>query len=259
MCTALAGATLLGCGLAAARARTTETAEVGNTSRFATADPAAVMPANVSPAAAANAAPADAGSAPVRMAQGEPPVVEPPAPANAGACDDACVRRAADFAGKAAVDYDWLSRPFGGMFTQAEKPGADGIIRYRGDSIRILTQNQWLRFAYECAFDPVARKIVSVQVRPGRLVPPAEVAQAAGAPVGQPAPQQAPQRPAPTGPQAGQPQPAAKPRPHFGEPSPISIAQAHLRSGQVDSLTSIYQVPLGAKPQRRPPGPVGPR
>ena len=140
------------------------------------------------------------------------------------------------------------------------------FVRYRGDSIRILTQNQWLRYAYECAFDPVARKIVSVELRPGRLVPPAAVAQAAGALVGQPVPKP----PAPAAPQAGQPQPKAqaapqagqpqpnaqagqpqpaaakpKPRPHFGEPSPVSITQAHLHGGQVDTLTRIYQIPLG--------------
>ena len=115
-------------------------------------------------------------------------------------------------------------------------------VRYRGDSIRILTQNQWLRYTYECAFDPVARKIVSVELRPGRLVPPAAVAQAAGAVVGQPAPQK------PVQPKAAQAQPVAatpKLRRHFGEPSPVSITQAHLHKGQVDTTTRIYQIPLG--------------
>jgi hypothetical protein len=253
------GAAFAGFGWAAACAPTTETNPIGAAAQIAAAGPAGFAPADVLPADVLPAAPAkSAAPAATRTAQGEPPFVAPPAPAaSAQACDDACVRRAADFAAqscvplieaKAAIDYDWLSRPFGGMFTQAEKPRGDGIIRYRGDSIRILTQNQWLRFAYECAFDPVARKIVSVEVRPGRLVPPAAVAQAAGAPVGLPAPQKAPQRQAQAGPQAGQAQPAAakpKPRRHFGEPSPVSITQAHLRSGQVDSLTRIYQVPLG--------------
>ncbi len=241
----LAGAALIGFGVGAAGA---QNAAVANAPQIAAAGPAVFPPSDVLPAAPANAA----APAATRTAQGQPPVVQPPAPATTlEACDDACVRRAADFAAqacvplieaKAAIDYDWLSRPFGGMFTQAEKPHGDGVIRYRGDSIRILTQNQWLRYAYECGFDPVARKIVSVEVRPGRLVPPAEVAQVAGAPVGQPAPQKPPQ------PKAGQPQPAAekpKPRPHFGEPSPISITQVHLRGGQVDSLTRIYQVPPG--------------
>jgi len=254
---ALAAAAFMGFGLAVACAQTTQTAEIGNTSRVAIDDPAAVVRANVSPAAPANTA-APARPALARTAQGQPPVIEPPAAASAEVCDNACVRRAADFAAqtcvplieaKATLDYDWLSRPFGGMFTQAEKPGANGIIRYRGDSIRILAHNQWLRFAYECAFDPAARKIVSVQLRPGRLVPPTEGAQAMGVPVGQQAPQQAPQRQAQAGPQAGQPLAAAKHRPHFGEPSPISITQARLRSGQVDSLTRIFQVSLGGKPR----------
>jgi hypothetical protein len=253
---AVAGAALIGFGLGAASA---QTAAIGNASRIAAADAAAAAPANVPPAAPGTPAAA------ARTAQGQPPIVEPPAPAPAAeACDDICVRRAADFAAqscvplieaKAAVDFDWLSRPFGGMFTQAEKPRGDGIVRYRGDSIRILTQNQWLRYAYECAFDPVARKIVSVELRPGRLVPPAAVAQAAGAQVGLPAPQ--PPAPAAAGPKAGQPPrqaqagqaqaAAAKPKPrrNFGEPSPISITQAHLRGGQVDTLTRIYQIPLG--------------
>ena len=250
------GAALIGFGVGAASA---QTAAIGKASQIAAADPAVMAPANVSPAAPP-ATPAPSA----RTAQGQPPIVEPPPPAAAAeACDDTCVRRAADFAAqacvplieaKAAVDFDWLSRPFGGMFTQAEKPNGDGIIRFRGDSIRILMQNQWLRYAYECAFDPVKRKIVSVELRPGRLVPPAAVAQAAGAVVGQPPAQ--PPTPA-ASPQAGKPQPqaqtsqpqpaAAKPKPrrHFGEPSPVSITQAHLHGRQFDTLTTIYQVPLG--------------
>lgn len=241
---ALAGAALIGFGLGAAGA---QNAAVGNNSQIATADPGAAAPADVPPAAPANS------TAKTRTAQGQAPIIAPPPAAPAAeACDDLCVRRAADYAAqacvplieaKAAIDFDWLSRPFGGMFTQAEKPRGDGIIRYRGDFIRILTQNQWLRYAYECAFDPVARRIVSVELRPGRLVPPAAVAQAAGAVVGQPAPQKPVQA---KGAQA-QPAAAAKPKPrrHFGEPSPVSIAQAHLRKGQVDTPTRIYQIPLG--------------
>jgi hypothetical protein len=241
---AFAGVPLIGFGVAVASAQTIQAAEISNNnSQIAASRPGAPAPADASPASRGNSA-AAAGQAPQRTAQGQPPIFAPPAPAaSAKACDNACVRRDADFAAqacvplieaKAAIDYDWLSRPFGGMFTQAEGPGADGIIRYRGDSIRILTNNQWLRYAYECAFDPVARKLVSVQLRPGRLVPPVAVAQAAGAKVGLPAPQKAPHRA------------AAKPRTrrHFGEPSPVFVTQAHLRSGQVDSLTRIFQIPL---------------
>jgi hypothetical protein len=108
-----------------------------------------------------------AGTKVAQSSPGLPPAVaQPPAPTTAADCDDLCVRRNADAAAQscvglieaqAPVDYDWLSRPFGGMFTQAEKPGPDGIVRYRGDAIRVLTaQNQWLRHAYECAWDPVA-------------------------------------------------------------------------------------------------------
>ena len=131
---ALAGAALIGFGLGAAGA---QNAAVGNNSQIATADPGAAAPADVPPAAPANS------TAKTRTAQGQAPIIAPPPAAPAAeACDDLCVRRAADYAAqacvplieaKAAIDFDWLSRPFGGMFTQAEKPRGDGIIRYRGD------------------------------------------------------------------------------------------------------------------------------
>ncbi|HWV39998.1 hypothetical protein [Pseudorhodoplanes sp.] len=202
---------------------------------------------------------------PIRAAQVNPtspalpPTVDrPPAPATAQECDALCVRRNADVAAQACVpliearaplDYDWLSRPFGGMFTQAEQPGADGIIRYRGDGIRVLTaQNQWLRHAYQCSYDPVKRQIVAVDLRPGRLVPPADVAKFITDVLKQQPGAQVTTR------QAGQQQTAArttaqpaskaatKPkRPVYGEPSPIFISQARLKTGQIDSVTSIAQ------------------
>jgi len=202
------------------------------------------------------------GDKPIRSAQvnptspGLPPTVEqPPAPATAQECDALCVRRNADVAAQACVpliearaplDYDWLSRPFGGMFTQAEQPGADGIIRYRGDGIRVLTaQNQWLRHAYQCSYDPVAHKVVAVELRPGRLVPPADIAKFMTDVLKQhPGAQVTTQR---IGQQAAagqqqQPQQPAKPKHRaYGEPSGISIAQAHLRTGQIDSMTTISQ------------------
>jgi hypothetical protein len=189
-----------------------------------------------------------------------PALAQPPAPASPAECDDVCVRRNADAAAQACVglieaqapvDYDWLSRPFGGMFTQAEKPGADGIIRYRGDAIRVLTaQNQWLRHAYECAWDPVAHKIVEARLRPGRLVPPADVAafiksviersqqrQAAAQPN-----QAAPQLP----PQTRIVQKPVQPkvvhrRPHYSEPSAVAISQARARTARADSPARIFQ------------------
>jgi hypothetical protein len=233
-----------------------------------------------SPSALAQAAPKPAKQAQfgppqppeiVPSPQDQPPQTPPDAPQGAAAvparpvCDVACVRRGADPAAQACVplieakspiDYDWLSRPFGGMFTQAEPPGPDGIVRYRGDSIRVLLQGQWLRHAYECAWDPAAGKIVGVRLLPGRLVPPAPVAQLAGNPVGQRAtaqvktPEQAKQmirdalqRGAQQQAQAGQGQPPAPPRPkrRWGEPSPISIEQARLATPSGDSTTAIRQ------------------
>lgn len=194
-----------------------------------------------------------------------PPIAaDSPSAPTAADCDANCVRRSADSAAQACVplieaqaplDYDWLSRPFGGMFTQAEQPGKDGIIRYRGDAIRVLTaQNQWLRHAYECAYDPVARKMVDVKLRPGRLVPPADVAhfitdilkQHPGAQVstqligkdGKPQPPQAAA--------------VAKPRPQYGEPGPISIAQARLHTPKIDSVVRISQSVRTSKTSDRP-------
>lgn len=207
-----------------------------------------------------------------RVAQGPamPPEVTPgPGQSDANttapvaACDVVCVRRNADPAAQACVpliearaplDYDWLSRPFGGMFTQAEQPGADGIVRYRGDSIRVLVQNQWLRHAYECSWDPANGRIVGVQLRPGRLVPPAAVAQAAGTDSSNvpsttltaksPAEvqrliQQSLQRAAgaPTAPSAEKP----KPKPTWGEPGIVWIRQSHLHTAQIDSTVRVSQ------------------
>ncbi|MBN8966777.1 MAG: hypothetical protein J0H89_15735, partial [Rhizobiales bacterium] len=177
-------------------------------------------------------------------------------PATAQECDALCVRRNADVAAQACVpliearaplDYDWLSRPFGGMFTQAEQPGADGIIRYRGDGIRVLTaQNQWLRHAYQCSYDPVKRQIVAVDLRPGRLVPPADVAKfitdvLKHQPGAQVATRQAGQNATPGQQQTAAKTPAKPKRAVYGEPSLISISQARLKTGQIDSVTSIAQ------------------
>jgi hypothetical protein len=190
---------------------------------------------------------------------GLPPAVEAPAaPPSAAACDENCVRGNADLAAQACVplieaqapvDYDWLSRPFGGMFTQAERPGTDGVIRYRGDAIRVLTtDNRWLRHAYECGWDPIGHKVVAVQLRPGRLMTPAAVAQVlqnvfqrsqTQQAATQHAIQQA-QAQAPVMPQkvAAPPQPVKlKPR----EPTRLSITQAHLKVRAIDSQVFVAQ------------------
>ncbi|HET9903040.1 MAG TPA: hypothetical protein VFQ27_04985 [Xanthobacteraceae bacterium] len=168
-----------------------------------------------------------------------------------GVCDAACVRRMADVAAqacvpiieaKAPIDFDWLSRPFGGMFTQAEQPGADGIIRYRGDAIRVLTpQNQWLRHAYECAFDPRTRRIVSVQLRPGRLVPPEPVAALAGPRAGAAANGAGEAHRKPHAEHKRASRVTAKRRPRIGEPSPIAIQQARGLQRSPDGLVRVRQ------------------
>jgi hypothetical protein len=212
------------------------------------------------------------GDKPIRSAQINqsspslpPTVAEPPRETNAAQCDATCVRRSADTAAqacvplieaKAPIDYDWLSRPFGGMFTQAEQPGKDGIIRYRGDGIRVLTaQNQWIRHAYECAYDPVARKIVDVQLRPGRLVPPADVAHFITDVLKKhPGAQVTTQRLGKDGkplPPQSQAAAAVKPRPHYGEPGPITIAQAHLHTPRIDSAVRISQIAHSSKDHHR--------
>jgi hypothetical protein len=188
-----------------------------------------------------------------------PTVAEPPRAPTAADCDANCVRRSADSAAQACVpliearapiDYDWLSRPFGGMFTQAEKPGKDGVIRYRGDGIRVLTaQNQWLRHSYECAYDPVGRKIVDVQLRPGRLVPPADVAKFITDILKKhPGAQVTTQLLGKDGnPQAPQPKTATAVKPRYGEPSPVAIAQAHLHTPRIDSAVHISQISRTSK------------
>lgn len=207
------------------------------------------------------------GDKPIRAAQITPSlpptVAEPPSAPTAADCDATCVRRSADSAAQACVpliearapiDYDWLSRPFGGMFTQAEKPGKDGVIRYRGDGIRVLTaQNQWLRHSYECAYDPVARKIVDVQLRPGRLVPPADVAKfITDILKNHPGAQVSTQLIGKNGKlQPAQAKVAAAVKPRYGEPSPIAIAQAHLHTPRIDSAVRISQVAHTSKDRRK--------
>lgn len=180
---------------------------------------------------------------------GTDPIIEP----SPAICDADCVRRRADEAAqacvplieaKAPIDYDWLSRPFGGLFTQAEQSANDGIVRYRGDSIRVLTiQNQWLRHAYECSYDPAEHKIVDVELRPGRLVPPADVANFLIETLKKQPGAQVTSQPIEKG---GKVRPqhsksTIKRHPHSSEPSLISIDQARPHTPQVDSSVSIVQ------------------
>ena len=145
-------------------------------------------------AALAQTPPAPTPAAPPAATSG-PPAPRPDCDANCvrGFNDRAAQACAPQIEAQAPIDFDWLQRPFGGIFQQGDTPDAEHpAIRYRGDSIRFQSpQKEWVRVSYECSYDPVRQKIVSVTVRLGRLdrpaAPPANAAAAAGARNGKPA------------------------------------------------------------------------
>lgn len=168
------------------------------------------------------------GFLPAGAQQPQPGPLSPP-PAS---CDAACVRTHVDPAGQACAprieaeaptDFEWLQRPYGGIFQKADPPAAGStVVRYSGDSIRFLSpQKEWVRVTYECGYDVAAQKVSYVRVRLGRLDrPPAPTAAAPAAPR-----QQSQAAEANASPQSA-PQ-ARKPRP--GEPSETEIFQVDPR------------------------------
>jgi hypothetical protein len=163
-------------------------------------------------------------------------------------CDAECIRInsdkaarvcAKDIEAQAPVDFEWISRPFGGIFAEADPPkDGSSVVRYRGDAIRFLSpQKEWVRVTYECGFDTVKQAVHQINVRLGRLNAPPPAPQAA------PQGANAPPSPAPGDAQSGQQPPSRQPpnaaaapsRPKVkpGEPSPIEILQARPRSGQL--------------------------
>lgn len=159
-------------------------------------------------------------------------------------CDATCVRVNTERAvqacaprieAEAATDFDWILRPLPGIFQQAEQSSPqDAIVRYRGDSMRFQTPTRdWARVTYECGYDVEARKVVFVNIKPGRLDRPPMASQVSSVPI------RPPQGPAiPTGPRttAASPAASAPPGPQaatrkpvrsvaVGEPSPIEILQ----------------------------------
>ncbi len=109
-----------------------------------------------------------------------PPGRERPAqPLQQPLCDNDCIRRSADRAVQACApqieaqapgDYEWLYRPYGGIFQEANSPEQPNspIVRYRGDSIRFLSpQKEWVRAIYECGFDTARQAVASVSVKLG--------------------------------------------------------------------------------------------
>ncbi len=108
-----------------------------------------------------------------------PAAAATPAQAKPG-CDAACIRQAVPAAIQACApaierqapsDFEWMSRPAGTIFQQAEPPtGADAVARFRGDSIRFLSpQGQWVRVTYECDYDTAGQAVRNVKVRLGRI------------------------------------------------------------------------------------------
>ncbi|GLS55530.1 hypothetical protein GCM10007886_37150 [Methylobacterium gregans] len=153
-----------------------------------------------------------------------------PAPPTAAAapvklgCDAACTRQAVPAAIQACApsierqapsDFEWMSRPAGTIFQQAEPPtGSDTVARFRGDSIRFLSpQGQWVRVTYECDYDTAAQTVRNVKVRLGRID-------------GKGANEGAAVRPGAGGNQAAAPATPAQPkRLRPGEPSEVEIRQ----------------------------------
>ncbi|MDM9628954.1 hypothetical protein QTL95_23940 [Rhizobium sp. S152] len=139
------------------------------------------------PPAAVNATPGAENNAPQAQTAGQ-------------GCDAACVVANMDRAAPACaraieiaapIDFDWLNRPFTGIFQEADPAGGSSpLVVYRGDSIRFLTaRGQWMRQTYECPFDVSAGAIGPVKVRSGRI--------------GQPLPAEAAAAPRPAPPTAG--------------------------------------------------------
>jgi hypothetical protein len=177
------------------------------------------------------------------------PQTTPAAPSsNLPKCDATCVRANAEKAAalcarrieaQAPDDFEWITRPFTGIFQQAEpSTGAESIATYRGDSIRFMSPGkEWVRVSYECAFDVEQAVVSAVRVRRGRLDKPIS-----GQAVGNPPPARTSQQPLASAPlaaailnaarqgAAGQSATAARPA-KVGEPSAVGISQVDSKRG----------------------------
>ena len=120
-------------------------------------------------------------------AQAPAPIAPATPPAAIGVhaprCDANCVRTNMDTAAQACarvietqapIDYEWINRPFTGIFQEGDQSDEQSAgVKYRGDSIRFMSpQKEWLRITYECAFDVATKKVMAVRVRPGRPIAP---------------------------------------------------------------------------------------
>lgn len=153
----------------------------------------------------------------------------PTEPAKAG-CDANCARQAIPAAIQACVpgierqaptDFEWMNRPTGTIFQEAEPPSGTGsVVKYRGDSVRFLNpQGQWVRITYECDYDTAAKSVGGVKVRLGRIDGKGANAAAAALPAGSAGAGRAAPAAA-----ASPPQTQVK-RPRPSEPSEVEIRQ----------------------------------
>lgn len=164
-------------------------------------------------------------------------------PLSAAACDSNCVRANADKAlqpcaaqieAQSPNDFDWMSRPYGGIFQEADAPEVltSSVVRYRGDSIRFLNpQRDWSRIVYECTWDAAAGKVIAVKVRIGILGKPNAVATAPmpGARAAEAAKQVTPAAPLPAPPAAT----VAVNKLKIGEPTTTEVRQVTPKPGTV--------------------------
>lgn len=162
-----------------------------------------------------------------------------PAPAEAAkaGCDANCARQAIPAAIQACVpgierqaptDFEWMSRPTGTIFQEAEPPsGTETVVKFRGDSVRFLNpQGQWVRITYECEYDTAAKSVRGVKVRIGRIDGKGANTAAAALPAGSTGAGRAPAATTP------QPTPAQVKRPRPGEPSEVEIRQVAPSAGR---------------------------
>ncbi|WP_331288858.1 MULTISPECIES: hypothetical protein [Methylobacteriaceae] len=140
---------------------------------------------------------------------------------------------------EAPGDYEWLLRPYGSIFQEADTPEikAPTIVRYRGDSIRFLSpQKEWVRAIYECGFDASRQQVAYVRIQLGVRGKVSAVPVLPAPPPQARLPQAIPSQTA-----SGQPQ-AAKP------PQPAAPTSDRRRVGEFDEV-SVFQVKPSAKPR----------
>lgn len=159
------------------------------------------------------------------------------------ACDQDCVRANADKAlqpcaaqveAQSPNDFDWITRPYGSIFQEADAPEVptSSVVRYRGDSIRFLSpQRDWSRIVYECTWDAAAGKVIAVKVRIGILGKPNAVA-TAPMPGARP-PEAARPAPAAASPPAAPAATVAFDKLKIGEPTITEVRQVTPKPGTV--------------------------